>query len=141
MISFSVLGKPVGKGRPRFSTANGFPRSYTPQKTVEFENLVRLMFPMDGYKMEGNITVVITAVFPIPKSVSKKKRAALIDAPYPHKPDCDNICKSVLDALNGIAYDDDSQVTMVVVRKKYGETPCTEVTMYEEHELDDCKLL
>ena len=33
------------------------------------------------------------------------------------KPDADNILKSVLDALTGVAYEDDSQVTTAVVRK------------------------
>lgn len=33
------------------------------------------------------------------------------------KPDCDNIAKAVLDALNGVAFDDDSQVVTLVVRK------------------------
>ena len=37
------------------------------------------------------------------------------------KPDCDNIAKAVLDALNGLAYKDDSQVTELTVRKLYAE--------------------
>jgi Holliday junction resolvase RusA-like endonuclease len=37
-----------------------------------------------------------------------------------HKPDCDNIAKIVCDALNGIAYKDDSQIFDVKISKVYG---------------------
>ena len=35
------------------------------------------------------------------------------------KPDCDNIAKIVLDALNKIAYKDDAQVAELSVKKRY----------------------
>lgn len=35
------------------------------------------------------------------------------------KPDADNILKAVLDALNGVAYEDDRQVVEVLCIKKY----------------------
>lgn len=44
MIQFTVLGCPVGKGRPKFSTFNGHVMAYTPAKTVNYENLVRLTY-------------------------------------------------------------------------------------------------
>lgn len=37
-----------------------------------------------------------------------------------HKPDADNVAKSILDALNGLAYKDDSQVANLLVFKQYG---------------------
>ena len=43
------------------------------------------------------------------------------EIPCTIKPDCDNIAKIVLDALNGLAYDDDSQVTELEVHKFYGD--------------------
>ena len=133
VVRISIPGKPVGKGRPRFSTAGGFAKTYTPKKTVDFENLVRLAWMQVGAaKLDGDIVAVIDAYFPIPKSVSKKKRLELERKPYPHKPDADNICKVILDALNnGIAYDDDAQVVSVVVRKLYSDDPRTEVTLAE----------
>ena len=119
-VTFTIIGKPCGKGRPRFSTAGGYARSYTPAKTVEYENLVKMEWERSGAKkLEGVISAVIYAYFPIPKSVSKKKRAALNGTAYTKKPDCDNIVKIILDALNGIAYDDDSQVASLRVKKLY----------------------
>ena len=119
-LAIVIPGKPVGKGRPRFSTANGFPRSYTPAKTVEYENLVRLAWMQAGHeKIEGPIEVMIDASFSIPKGTSKKKAAEMDKKVYPHKPDCDNIAKAVLDALNGIAYDDDAQIVALRIAKNY----------------------
>lgn len=69
------------------------------------------------------VRVEIDAVFPIPKTWSKGKKAqASVGKIVPDtKPDTDNIAKAVLDALNGVAYKDDSQVTELSVRKRYGE--------------------
>lgn len=119
-VTFTILGKPASKGRPRFSTAGGYARSYTPAKTIEYENLVRMEWEKSGAKkLEGVIFATINAYFPIPKSVSKKKRKELDGAFYTKKPDCDNIAKIILDALNGIAYDDDSQIACLSVMKLY----------------------
>jgi Holliday junction resolvase RusA-like endonuclease len=35
------------------------------------------------------------------------------------KPDVDNLAKAILDALNGVAYEDDSQVYSLEVQKWY----------------------
>lgn len=44
-----------------------------------------------------------------------------------HKPDFDNVTKAVCDALNGIAYSDDSQIVDAMERKFYSEQPRIEV--------------
>ena len=43
------------------------------------------------------------------------------------KPDIDNVIKSILDALNGVAYHDDTQVVAVFAEKYYSDTPRVEV--------------
>lgn len=45
------------------------------------------------------------------------------------KPDIDNVVKAVLDALNGVAYRDDTQVVELHVRKSYSEKPRVEVSI------------
>ena len=122
MIKFEVLGKPVAKARPRM-TRQGF--AYTPQKTVNYENLVRYTFQSEFPSHEqflGLIEANITCIFDIPKSYSKKKTKELLETHnnYNHKPDLDNIAKIILDSLNGIAYKDDSQVTILHINKEYG---------------------
>jgi Holliday junction resolvase RusA-like endonuclease len=67
------------------------------------------------------LEVYITAFFPIPKSTSKKNRALMLeDKLLPtKKPDSDNIAKVICDALNGVAYGDDTQIVKLVVNKRY----------------------
>ena len=117
-ITFTIPGKPVGKGRPRV-TRNG---TYTPKKTKEYEALVKRCWrEQSGEGFAGGVPLAahITAFFPVPKSVSKKKAAAMDGTLCLTKPDCDNIAKGVLDALNGLAYQDDSAVMLGSVIKFY----------------------
>lgn len=73
------------------------------------------------YYEDKAIRATIRAYFFVPKSYSKQKRQLI--ARFLHlprvKPDSDNIAKIILDGLNGIAYKDDSQVTTLIVRKRY----------------------
>lgn len=120
-MKFEIIGKPIGKGRPRLGKYG----TYTPTKTANYETLVKWTFAnefKDFKPIEGAVKAKITAVFTVPKSYSKKKRAeALTKIDYTHKPDCDNIAKIILDSLNGLAYIDDSQVSCLLVFKNYGE--------------------
>jgi Holliday junction resolvase RusA-like endonuclease len=60
---------------------------------------------------------------PVAPSWSRKKRqAALAGALHPTgKPDLDNCVKLLMDALNGILWRDDAQVTDIAVIKRYAE--------------------
>lgn len=119
-VNIHIPGKPIGKARPKFSRQGNFVKTYTPEKTVNYENWVKMCWMNSGQeKMQGNIIAVIVARFMIPQSFSKKKRNELNEKPCPKKPDCDNIAKSILDALNGIAYDDDAQIVELSVSKVY----------------------
>lgn len=60
------------------------------------------------------VGVVITTYRALPKS--RPKRVEFEEDTY--KPDADNIAKLVLDALNGIAFADDSQVVLLFVAKR-----------------------
>lgn len=132
---FTVPGKPRGKGRPRFSTAGGFVRTYTDAQTASYENLVALEYERAGGKLiDGPVQVLIHAYFPIPKSTSKKLKDEMIDGVVlpKCKPDVDNICKAVLDGLNGVAYADDTQVSMLVAERLYGEVARLDVEIWRD---------
>ena len=77
------------------------------------------------------VHVRITACFGIPKSAAKKKRAMMIagDIAPTKKPDFDNIQKIICDALNGVAYHDDSQIVKADIKKVYSTTPHVEVNV------------
>ena len=133
---FIVYGDPRGKGRPRFSFRGGY--AYTDEVTLEYQGKVQKMWKSNQfYCIEGQPTeILIRAYFRVPVSLSKKKRAALFGTPYLHKPDCDNIAKIVLDALNGLAYQDDRQIDKLNIKKMYvssdDEEPRVEITIRSE---------
>lgn len=126
---FVVPGKLHGKGRPRFSRKTG--TVYTPKTTADYEKLVRDMFVAAGGKRTTAPVAVRVDVFHgVPKSLSKKKRLEMLESDElpMKKPDVDNILKIVLDALNGVAYEDDVQVVQTICTKVgYREEPCIAV--------------
>lgn len=124
MCDFEIEGKPVGKGRPRFKRMRNFVQTYTPEKTAEYEKLVRIRFQnAGGIITEKPVRVEIAAFFAPPKSVRKKDKIEMLaNRILPEKkPDVDNIAKIILDALNKIAYKDDSQVIELSVKKIYSD--------------------
>ena len=124
-MTFTIPGDPVGKARPRFSG-----HAYTPDKTKAYEEIAAWAWKQAGGRMmEGPVRLYITAHFAIPKSASKKTRAAMLGGEIrPTKtPDADNIGKIIMDSMNGRAYKDDAQVTTLCVMKVYDETPYVSV--------------
>lgn len=142
-IGFVIPAPPQGKARPRVvRMKNGASVSYTPDKTVAYEELVRQVYrSQNSFVFENDvpIQVSISALFPIPKSASRKKREDMLSGRIlpTKKPDCDNIAKIICDALNGFAYYDDAQIVRCIVNKRYGpgagsvEVVLREVTNHE----------
>jgi Holliday junction resolvase RusA-like endonuclease len=142
VIQFTIQGPPKGKERPKVSTKSGKPRAYTPRKTAEYERLVRTSYALqvgerDPFPEDVPLSAVIRVGYRIPKSDTKKtkerKRSGEI---LPTKkgsmnPDLDNVAKAILDALNGVAYVDDSQVVFLGISKHYMDDPCTYVIIDE----------
>lgn len=129
---FTIHAAPVGKARPRV-TRNG---TFTPAKTREYEKLVRVEYGAQcgaQYFGDSPLAVSITAYYQIPKSASKRKREQMKSkiARPTVKPDADNVCKAVCDALNGVAWKDDAQITNLVFEKYYSEEPCVKVEIEE----------
>lgn len=140
-IRFTVPGEPKGKARPRiFTNKAGESQAVTPQDTLSYENLVRWIFnnTMESKKLQGEIEAKIVAMYSIPKSMTKKNRQLIYEGKlHPtKKPDLDNVAKIILDSLNKIAFDDDSQVTRLIVEKHFSDEPRVEVTL---RELDEKK--
>lgn len=136
-VKFTVLGEPTGKGRPRFRSAGNFVQTYTPDKTVSYENLIKMEYRRQchDFKFENTdqLDVRITAYYGIPKSKPKKTQKLMeehILRPL-KKPDADNVIKAVLDSLNNIAYHDDTQVVDLQIRRFYSRDPRLVVTIQE----------
>ena len=132
-LQFTVPGEPRGKGRPRFG--NG--RTYTDAKTVAYERLITeqataaMRYWPDGM-VATPVSVRIDIYKGVPKSWSMAKRRRALDGQeIPGKPDLDNVAKGVLDAMNGVAYVDDTQVVRLLVQKQYSLEPRLVVTVKE----------
>ena len=129
-MKFTIDGAPTGKARPRVTRFG----TYNTDQTVLYENLVQISYKQKCNKIHvGPLSVTIEACFDIPVSTSKKKRALMINQQlFPtKKPDIDNIAKIILDALNKIAYQDDTQVILLTVKKRYGDAARVVVTIEE----------
>jgi Holliday junction resolvase RusA-like endonuclease len=134
LVIVTVDGAPVAKGRARVTTRGRFARVYTPAKTRHYEDLVRCeaVKVMQGrLPIQGAVTLTVAAYLAMPKGFSRVKRAEAIDGILKPttRPDADNFCKAALDGCNGILFRDDSQVTDLIIRKRYSNRPRLVITM------------
>lgn len=97
--SIHILGKAVPKGRPRFTRTG---HVYTPKTTKDWETKVRQSW---------------TAKYPDTRLEGPLKCYIYVKGAHTLKKDVDNIAKSILDGLNGVAFNDDSQVYELYVSK------------------------
>lgn len=120
---FFVEGKVQGKARPRVTMLGGHARAYTPKKTVDYEAQIAQAYKDAGGTMFPDgapLHVIISASIAPPASASNKEKERLLQSRMPcKKPDADNIAKVVMDALNGVAYKDDSCITDLIIHKRY----------------------
>ncbi len=136
-VMFTVEGTPIGKGRPKFARRGNFVSTYTPTKTRDYETLIaeaarQAMGSSEPLKTPVAAYIYITV--PIPASYSKKRSTACLEGlerPC-KKPDADNILKAYFDAMNGIVYEDDSQIVSIHATKRYGAVGMVEVLVKEE---------
>lgn len=139
-IYFIVDGKVQPKQRPRVfrNKYTGRTQTITPQATVDYENKVKASFfeACDGEKffLTGAVQMTVNVYVAIAKSTPKKTREKMLTGeikPITRTGDLDNLFKAISDALNGVAYDDDSQIIDATIRKFYGEQAKAEITIRE----------
>lgn len=132
-FEFTVEGNPVGKSRPRWGNGH----MYTPKLTSQYEQLIKSYFyekyGMAQKPLVAPVGVRLKIVYPIPVSTSKANSRKMLSGVTAAvcKPDLDNVIKIVLDALNGIAYKDDSDIIAVSATKEYGKVPRVEIQIQE----------
>ena len=121
-ISFTIPGRVKGKGRPKFARRGRFITAYTPADTMSCEAMVKSFASqaMAGRTpFQGPLALDVTVTLNTPQSWSKKRKA---EAFYvTGKPDVDNVVKLIGDALNGIVWGDDSQLSDVNIRRRYND--------------------
>ena len=115
MTNVFIEVRPMPAPRPRV-TRNG---TYNKKEYTQYKELIRLAYVSvnKGHPIESPMFMKIEFFFKIPNSWSKRKKEAA--KWHTSRPDTDNLVKSIKDALNGVAYKDDSQVCYLQARKQY----------------------
>ena len=129
-VRFTVYGEPQGKARARTvrNTQTGRTMTYTPDKTAIYENLIALEYQA---QCRGHFFPRGTAVAVQIDCYMKPPKGKRPGRPM-KKPDADNVAKVAADALNGVAWYDDTQITDLEVHKYWAtEQPCVEITIEE----------
>ena len=113
-------GVVVAKERPRMSKG----RTYTPPRTRKCETAIRKWAENEGitpvvYPVKVDITIYEPALHSDPRTIMH----SISGFTYHTKGDIDNYGKTVLDALNGIAYRDDKQIADLRIRRRYAREP------------------
>lgn len=108
------------KGRPRFARHGSFVSTHTPAKTRNWEEFVKYQSLSHRPNLVNPVGVPECSVgmeleFLLPRPVSLPKKYQR----HRKKPDIENLAKSVLDALEGIYYKNDSQIDELKITKRY----------------------
>lgn len=136
-FSFTVPGAPQGKGRPRF-TRKGIP--YTPPATRAAEKRVRACYvEASGPRFPDDVAIAMALDVRVARPTSHSlvggdlsKRGRGHPLPIGRGTvDVDNVAKLVLDALEGVAFRNDAQVTILVVERSWA------ILRQRPHDLDD----
>lgn len=133
---FTVEGAPVPKARARVAYKGGVTVSYTPEATRAAQDAISWQAKAawgQREPLQGPVQLVVVCYLSIPPSWSAERiRQAEQGEILPiRRPDWDNLGKLVSDALNGIAWKDDSQVVQATVGKWYSSRPRTVVIVGE----------
>lgn len=127
MISIELFGKPIPQKRPRFSTRGKFVSCYDAQAKLKegYRWQIKSQFREDPLPIP--LSISLTFFMPIPKSLSSLKKRQMANGVIAHikRPDIDNLQKFVLDCLNKIVFEDDSQVCEIFAKKIYSSQPGT----------------
>ena len=132
--TLTIEGQADGKARPRFFKG----RVFSPKDTHGFADKIQAQAKaVHIEKIEGPVALSVYIHRAIPKSASKKRKALLDTTWCSAKPDIDNVFKSVMDALNGIAWNDDTQVARISGGRWWAEEHYTviQITSLEEMEV------
>ena len=126
---FTIEGIPKALKRHRH-TRKGF--TYDPSKKDKQDLLLQVLKLAPKHPITTPIRIILIFYMPRKKNqfrTGKYKHILKKGVPYFHsiRPDLDNLIKLVCDALNGVFYKDDSQISQLKAEKIYDEQPRTEV--------------
>jgi Holliday junction resolvase RusA-like endonuclease len=107
---------PVPASRPRVTRWGTY---YSKRYTQFRKDFAALLDEFDTQLQLGLLSIRLDFFLQIPKSWSKKKKLAKESKYADNNVDIDNLCKAVLDGLEGRYYFNDNQIVMIRARKYY----------------------
>lgn len=129
-MTYSLLVKhePVPQPRQRYrvvrAAKGAFAQNYTPARhpVNDYKFALRIAWRAahGDTMLEGALSLTVCFVL---KRARSRRRGGIWHA---HRPDVDNLLKSVMDALNSVAWRDDGQIARLRADKRYaaeGEAP------------------
>jgi len=140
MVDIIVHGAPVAKPRAKgfYNKTTGHMHHYYKNsgELKSYEQFIKVKASeLFNKPMAGPVCLSVHFLMPRPQALMWKKRE-MPRVPNPHRPDIDNCIKTIEDALNGIAYLDDGQITELHVWKQYhagDEGPLTVIRVEEDN--------
>lgn len=134
-LRFTVVGLPVPKGstksfvytpaaggKPRAATTSDNPKTRGWQQTIaNCAALELLRAEYRGLFFTAGVELEVWFYLPRPLALQTKRATGRI---YPHtkKPDLDKLARACKDALSKVVWNDDAQVTDLLVHKRYAAT-------------------
>lgn len=115
-MDIRIIGNPVAQGRPRAFRRGKFIGMYDPKQSKDWKSIVAFQAKqqLNGNKLlEGALQMNLLFLMPRPKGIKKDIFR------HTKKPDLDNLCKAIKDALKDICYKDDSQICVLQSEKRY----------------------
>lgn len=143
LVSFTIKATPEPQLRPRIANVAGHPHVYDPKNTRDFKRIVSTLASAEMGKTEpidGPIKVSFTFYRPVKQSLTKYEfdRRAFGDELPTVKPDLSNYLKATEDALNGVVWVDDREITTEVIKKRYSTTPRIALKIWRDTADGDC---
>ena len=128
MIIFTCSIKPHPQQRARRSKNGGM---FDPESNKIYAAAIRQSFRLanpDHVPFRGAVGMQIDLRFAIPKTKTEERSAG---DRHTQKPDIDNCVKSIKDALKGLAWVDDCQVSSLYAAKMWDNQPSVTVIVRE----------
>lgn len=129
MKVYTIPEAPIPLARPRVTKWT----TYDPQKDIKatHRSILRSQRGLKYPSSDTSLSITITFFMPIPESLSKKKKHALIKQRHTKRPDIDNLIKYVFDVAQGILFKDDAAISTITAYKVYDTNPRTEFIIME----------
>lgn len=138
-IKLWIASEPVAKQSFKFTQAG---IRYTPKNIKDYAGYLKWSIKSqlndDFSLLDEPIDIKYRFIYLLPKSSTKKQKTLLMSGKTlfrDKKPDFDNLCKNVNDAMNGIIFRDDAQIVRATIEKIYGEETGVEIIISKIEEV------